>query len=73
MADQGAKAFAARDPEVAQLRARLVERDTLLRDIKDSHGAMLMSCPPQDPWISNRTDERINAAQNASAAQNPIQ
>jgi hypothetical protein len=73
MADQGAKTFAARDPEVAQLRARLVERDTLLRDIKDSHGVMLMSCPPQHPWISNRTDERINAAQNASAAQNPIQ
>jgi len=33
----------------------------LLIDIKNSHGAMLMSCPPQDPWLNNRIDERIRA------------
>jgi hypothetical protein len=32
----------------------------LLRDIKSSHGVMLMSWPPQDPWINNRIDARID-------------
>jgi hypothetical protein len=31
----------------------------LLRDIQGSHGVMLMSYPPQDPWLNNRIDERI--------------
>lgn len=42
-----------------QRNAELVE---LLRDIKSSHGVLLMTSPPQDPWLNNRIDGRISAA-----------
>ncbi|WP_155418792.1 hypothetical protein [Pseudomonas putida] len=54
--------------EAEQLRAQLAERDALLRDIKNSHGVMLMTHPPQDPWLNNRIDERIRAALSVGGA-----
>ncbi|EPN6724790.1 hypothetical protein ACT2UN_000870 [Pseudomonas putida] len=50
------------------LRAQLAERDALLRDIRNSHGVMLMTHPPQDPWLNNRIDERIRAALSVGGA-----
>ncbi|MNJ77198.1 hypothetical protein D3C77_746340 [compost metagenome] len=38
MADQGAKAFAARDPEVEQLRAKLVELRSSVHEFVRIHG-----------------------------------
>jgi len=54
--------------EAEQLRAQLAERDALLRDIRNSHGVMLMTHPPQDPWLNNRIDERIRAALSVGGA-----
>ena len=41
------------------------ERDALLEALKlalDSHGRLLMSDPPQDPWKVNRVEEKARAA-----------
>lgn len=46
---------------------RLADRDALLRDIQRSHGVMLMSNPPQDPWAYNRIDSRISAMLSGAA------
>lgn len=51
MADQGAKAFAVRDGEVEELRARLVERDTALTRI-------LERC---DAFIGDERDMRVQS------------
>lgn len=48
--------------ELVDLRAQLAERDALLRDALASHGVMLMTDPPQDPWKTRRIAERIAAA-----------
>lgn len=48
--------------EVNSLRAQLSERDELLRDALSSHGTLLMTNPPQDPWKTRRIGERIAAA-----------
>lgn len=53
--------------ELHQTRAQLAEAHALLRDIQRSHGVLLMTNPPQDPWLNNRIDERIRAALSASA------
>lgn len=55
MADQGAKAFAARDCEVEQLRAQLTEWDALLRLIS------------KQPMLNQVHRARINSALSASA------
>ncbi|MCO7055149.1 hypothetical protein [Pseudomonas juntendi] len=49
------------------LRAQLAEAHELLRDALASHGVMLMSDPPQDPWKTRRIGERIREALSASA------
>lgn len=48
------------------LRAQLAGQDALLRDIQASHGVLLMTDPPQDPWKVRRISERISAALSAS-------
>ncbi len=48
--------------ESRAMRVQLAERDALLRDALESHGVMLMSDPPQDPWKTRRIAERINSA-----------
>ncbi|MBV4514997.1 hypothetical protein [Pseudomonas kurunegalensis] len=49
------------------LRAQLAEAHALLRDALASHGVMLMTDPPQDPWKTRRIGERIREVLSASA------
>lgn len=52
---------------VEKLRAQLDDAHVPLRDALASHGAMLMTDPPQDPWKTRRIAERIGAHLYASA------
>ena len=53
---------------ISNQRAQLAEVDALLRDIQASHGVLLMTDPPQDPWKVRRISERISAILSARAA-----
>ncbi|MNJ45916.1 hypothetical protein D3C77_410320 [compost metagenome] len=58
MADQGAKAFAARDGEVQELRTKLTERDALLREAL-CHAQRL---EPMSASCFNRIDAALSAS-----------
>ncbi|MFZ5938737.1 hypothetical protein BGP84_06520 [Pseudomonas putida] len=49
------------------LQGKLAEAHTLLRDAQASHGSLLMTDPPQDPWKTRRISERIAAALSGSS------
>ncbi|WP_085618797.1 MULTISPECIES: DUF349 domain-containing protein [unclassified Pseudomonas] len=53
---------------ISNQRAQLAEVDALLCDIQASHGVLLMTDPPQDPWKVRRISERISAVLSARAA-----
>lgn len=61
------KKRASRLNDEAERHARaLAEAHALLRDALASHGVMLMTDPPQDPWKTRRIGERIREALSAS-------